>query len=124
MPQHRLDRDQDVRPAAKVFDQFHEPLPAAHHGVAIFAEHARLRVPKAIDRLIDIADGVEPVGRSQQLQQPCLTAVGVLELVHEHLVELCLHAPLHVGAFFEQTHGVLFEIVIIQAAGLLFALAV
>ena len=51
-------------------------------------EPLRLGVAEAEDRLVDVADGIEAVRRANQFEQFGLLPVGVLELVHQDLVEL------------------------------------
>jgi hypothetical protein len=81
-------------------------------------------VAETVDRLVDVADRVEAVRRAQQFQQPGLLAVGVLELVHQHPVELILQAAPDFRMFLQQPHGVFFQVVVIEPAGLPLALAV
>ena len=50
------------------------------------AKHAHVRVPEAVDGLVLVADPEEVVA-GQQLEQLVLELVGVLELVHEHVLE-------------------------------------
>ena len=122
--QHRFDCEQDIGTATEVFHQLDETPAVARHSIAIVAEHTRLGVAEAVDRLIDIANRVEAAGRTQQRQQACLTSVGVLKLVHQDVVELGLHAPPDLRIFFQEAHGVFFQIVVIQTAGFLFSLTI
>ena len=52
------------------------------------AKPLRLGVAEAEDGLIDVAHGIEAVGRPHQPQQLRLLPVGVLKLVHQDVVEL------------------------------------
>ena len=91
---------------------------------SVFGETARLRVAEAVDGLIDVAHRIEPIGRTHQIDEFCLLRIRVLELIHQHMVELGAQTSLRFGMRFEQAHGVFFEIGEIERAGLAFALAV
>ena len=122
--QHRLHRAQDIRAAAEVVDQFHQVPPAALHLFAILLEPLRLGMAEAEDRLVDVAHRVEPVRRADQFEQPRLLPVGVLELVHQDLVELALQARAGLRVLLQQPHRELFQVREIQRAGIALPLPV
>ena len=98
--------------------------PRACDVVAVGGEARGFGVAEAEDGLIDVADGVEAVGRADEFDESGLLAVGVLKLVHQDVVELAAQAGAGIGMVFEQAHGELFEVGEIERAGLLFALAI
>ena len=65
---------------------------------------------EAEDGLVDVAHGVEAVRRADEFEQPGLLAVGVLELVHQDMVELPAQAGAGIGVVLQQADGELFEV--------------
>jgi hypothetical protein len=80
-----VDRVEDLPAGAEVDgDALRAPLPLGALPVA--AEHAHVRVPEAVDRLVFVADAEQVVAR-KQLQQLVLELVRVLKLVHQDVLE-------------------------------------
>src|SRR2546423_3355393 len=85
-------------------------LAFALHSRSIRMEHSWVGVPKSVDGLIDIANRVETVGGTQQIEQLRLQSVGILKLVHQNVIELTADALASFFVLFEQPHSELFEI--------------
>ena len=119
-----FDGAQDFGAAAEVVDQLHHAAAAGRDIVAVAGEAGGLGVAEAEDGLVDVADGVEAVGRAYQIDHARLLGVGVLKLVHQDVIELAAQAGLGVGRFFQQADGELLEVGEIERAGLQFTIAI
>ena len=69
-----------------------------------------------VDGLVDIAHGVEAVGRAQQIQQLRLQPVRILKFIHQDVVELPADALSRLFILFQQARRELLQIGKIQCA--------
>ena len=106
--EHRRNRRQNFRAAAMILLQLVDLRAARPQFVAVFGEHFRIGITKTVDRLVDIADAEE--AGPQQVHQAPLQAIGVLQFVHQHMLEPS--RDLHLDRFvrFEQRDGKLLQI--------------
>src|SRR5262249_5111191 len=112
----RLYRAQDLRATPKVFQQMDQAPAALLNRRAITRKARWFGMAKTEDRLIDVAHGIEAIGRTDQRQKARLLPVGVLKFVHQHMVKLCLQVRARLRMVFEQPDGALLEIRKIQRA--------
>ena len=147
LPEQHGDQAQYLRPGAKIDGERHMRARALLAIAALqTAEQRRLRAAKAVDALLDVADDEEVVARRsarcirgldapgilagrgrlhafdvQQLDQPHLQRVGVLELVDHQVAEPPLVTLAHLREIFEQAHALRLEIVVVDLARCRFA---
>ena len=115
---------QDVGAAAPVLAQFRQVLAFPFDLPAVGVEYLRIGVAESVDRLVDVAHGVESILGPQQVEQLRLQSVRILEFVHQHMVELTADALARLGILLEQPHGELFQIGEIERASIGFAVTV
>ena len=90
---------ENLATAAVVVAQFVHLLFRVLDSVLIGAEQLRRGMAESKNRLIDISHGEESIGTAQQIQQPPLERIGVLQFIHQNVVEVVLDffAPVRIA---------------------------
>ena len=82
---------ENLATAPIVIAQFIHCLLCALDPVLVPTEQLRRGMAESKDRLIDISYREESVGAAQQIHQSPLQGIGVLQLVHQDVVEVVLN---------------------------------
>ncbi len=86
----------------------------------VAAKDAGVGMAEAVDGLVDVTDGEEAVGAAQEVDQAPLEGVGVLQLVHQDLVEGLADGLADWGVIGEEADGELLKVAEVeQGAGAL-----
>ncbi len=88
---HGLYSGEDLATAPEVLVQLINLPALSGYGFPILAEDVRIGMAKAENRLVDVSHGEEPIRRADQVHELPLQGVGVLQLVHQDLIETAAH---------------------------------
>ncbi len=107
--QHRIE---NLPPAPVILIQLVDVPSRGAQLAAVLFKHRAIGMAKSVNGLIDIAycEKTPPIASSNQIHQPPLQTVGVLQLIHQNLIELSRDPLAQLEAGFEQRDRTLLQI--------------